>query len=143
MTLGTPMIMRVEKYHPEKGFGFASNSTHRVFFHAQSFRPGKWTSPPIVGEEVIVTFDDTDVPEGKEPSASDVCRMTPPITLRGKVASFDTRTGWGFVEGEDGVTYYLHRCEVKDNRIPVMGKTCQFVAGSRKGKPRACYVELA
>lgn len=139
--------MIVEKFNPSQMYGFASAGERRVFFHVDVFDRGRWEGielppPPIVGEEVLVEFSDRDVPEGKEPRAIKVVRMNRPLSIRGTVETFDVQKGWGFAVGEDGRSYYLHRSEVEENRIPIKGKSCFFTAGFKKGRPRACYVQL-
>lgn len=145
--LPTPLSMTIEKYNPSAMYGFASGGEHRVFFHLDVFDRGRWDGidmppPPIVGEEVLVEFSDKDAPEGKEPRARKVTRVIRPLRIKGIVDTFDVRKGWGFAIGEDGRSYFLHRSEVKDHLIPIKGTSCVFTAGFKKGRPRACYVQL-
>ena len=153
--------MRVQKYIPDKLYGFASpDGGSDVFFHLGAFRPGgevppptactscgspcsedaKLPPPPILGEEVEVTYE---VSEGdKAPRATLVERLTAPTPLHGRVGSMDPHRGFGFLEGEDGETYHLHRCEVVDGRLPLPGQQVLFYPGTRQERPRACHVRV-
>lgn len=155
--------MQVWKYIPDKLYGFAMGGDGKqVFFHMQSFEPGPvldpqpgcescpepacvWAEmppPPVLGESVQVDVD-LDAPHtGNAPRASKVIRVTTPTVVQGTIESFDTHRGYGFIHGEDGQSYHLHRSEVVDNRIPLPGKTVVFYAGVRQGKPRACHVKV-
>ena len=83
-----------------------------------------------------------DVELAEEGRASSVRRVRsmPPIT--GVVDSFDAKTGWGFIRGDDRVSYFLHRSDVVHNRLLVRGQRVQFHAGHKNHRPRACYVEV-
>jgi cold shock CspA family protein len=139
--------MRVELYSPERMYGFAELGDERVFFHLESFMAGVWPGieeppAPIVGEEVSVEY--TPNPPGTDPNraprARGVERVHPPKFLRGVVESFNGEKGWGFARGSDGVSYFLHRSEVLEGRLPLRGQEVTFYAGFKKGRPRACYV---
>lgn len=124
------------------GFCGGPDEGVRVFFHAGSFERENGTPLPVVGEQVEVEFD-PDTGEGDQaPRAARVVRLGPPTQLRGKVKSFSPKNGWGFIQGEDGVIYYLHRSEVEGGRLPLQGQEATFYAGRKNDKPRACYVHL-
>jgi len=55
---------------------------------------------------------------------------------------FDAQRGFGFVVGEDGVSYHLHTSEILDHKIPLKGQTVMFFPGVRQGRPRACHVKV-
>ena len=160
--MSTPLRMRVHKYIPDRLFGFCvDDAGEQVFFHLATFRPGTTTGkrcskctqqgctwvdappPPILGEEVDVTVDATNPPQtGRAPRAVRVERVTTPVAVEGIVDMFDAHRGFGFVVGEDGVSYHLHTSEILDNRIPVKGQTVLFFGGTRQGRPRACHVKV-
>ena len=151
--------MRVLKYIPGRMFGFLSETGGpQVFFHLRAFRPGNatkpsphlspqlqdWLSnapPPIIGEEVEVTLEnDPDHPENTR--ASRVDRVNPAVALAGKVETFDVTRGYGFIHGDDGRTYYLHRSEVVEGRIPIAKQRVMFYTAERKDKARACHIKI-
>mgnify|MGYP003638976237 CR=1 FL=1 len=128
-------------FSPDRGYGFVSKDGEEVFFYVDSFErlvPGG--PPPLLGEPVIV--------EGIEPStkgapkASVVRRIRPPAPLTGAIRNFDVRGGWGFLLGDDGVEYFLHRSDIHSGKMPIKGGRVQFYPCSKKGKPRACHVIL-
>lgn len=136
--------MQIVLYAPDKMYGFAEGEGHKVFFHVECFVFGRWSTldqppPPILGEEVVVEHEgvgDT----GKAPRASLVTRVNHPLLLRGEVDTFNAEKGWGFAKGCDGDSYFLHRSEVVDNKIPLPGQPVTFYRGFKNGRPRACYV---
>jgi len=133
-------------YTPGKLYGFARSAAgHEVFFHREVFRSGaEGEAPaPIVGERVQVEYDPhaAAVP-GKPPRAVKVERLDPAVLLFGEVEQFDPGKGWGFLKADDGVSYYLHRSEVLDGRLPLPGSRVSFYGGSRQNRPRACYVTV-
>ena len=136
--------MRVSMYNPARLYGFVKGETGtEVFFHLESFHsqePGEGP-PPIVGEEIQVTYcpnpDST-----KAPRAHMVERVSPPCQLQGFVESFNELKSWGFIRGDDGESYHLHRSEIQDGRLPRAGRRVRFFQGHRKGRPRACYIEI-
>lgn len=90
-----------------------------------------------------MTVDSTNPPQsGRAPRAVRVERVLAPVTLEGVVDMFDAHRGFGFVLGEDGVSYHLHTSEILDNRLPVKGQTVLFFGGLRQGRPRACHVKV-
>lgn len=157
-----PIRMRVHKYIPDRLFGFCvTDEGEQVFFHLAAFHPGdaqvkrcrncpttgcSWVDtppPPILGEEVMVTVDSGgDAQEGRAPRAVKVERVTPPKAVEGVVDMFDGHRGFGFVLGEDGVSYHLHTSEILDRRIPRKGQTVMLFPGTRQGRPRACHVKV-
>ena len=158
-----PSQMRIHKYIPDRMFGFVvDDSGQEAFFHLGVFDPGSvwvthprcatcpskcpWSTfppPPILGEEVDVILDpDQDKEPGKAPKATRVTRRVGPPALFGTTHSFDRQRGYGFVTGEDGVSYHLHASEILDGRIPRPGQGVMFFAGVRQAKPRACHVKV-
>jgi len=138
--------MYIHKYIPSKLYGFAITSTgEQVFFHLGQFKPKDFgidpPPPPILGEPVMVTYDEI---EGatKAPRASLIVRTHKPKQVSGMVDSYDTSRGYGFILGEDGVSYHLHNSEILNKRIPLAGDKVVFFAGIRLGKPRACHIEV-
>jgi len=137
-------------YNTTKLYGFAKSDTSggEVFFHLETFWPGESSPdgsvppPPVQGELVSVTYDANTAQEGKPPRATRVERTAPPALLGGVVERFDEKGGWGFLRGDDGVSYHLHRSEVLDGRLPLVQSRVSFYAGSRKDRPRACYVRV-
>lgn len=157
--------LTIEKYLPEKLYGFAVNEQgHRVFFPTGNFYPGarnvtlgcgnckaancpiaESAMPPIIGEAV-----DVELPEGTElsndqgkvPRAIKVTRVHPVRPVVGLVEGFDFNKGYGYIKGNDGISYHLHRCEVQEGIIPLAGMALAFLAGTRQGKPRACHARI-
>ena len=155
--------MRVQKYIPAKLYGFCedSDSGRQVFFHLRMFELGptldldrclmcprdgctwlQYPPPPILGEEVDVLVDWELAKPGQAPRAQRVHRLHTPQALSGKVEIFDPHRGFGFVMGEDGESYHLHKSEILDNRLPLPGQLVMFYAGIRQGRPRACHVKV-
>lgn len=141
--------MVVRKYIPQRLYGFVHNSSGEGFFHLGYFHcpfagPEEAPVPPLVGEDVDVVFADGKSPSqgGTAPRASRVTRVQPPIHTHGVVEAFDSRKGFGFIKRGDGASFYLHRSEVKDGRIPLVGDKVAFYIGHSRGRPRACYVEV-
>lgn len=138
---------RVTLYVPDKLYGFAKDpdSGEQVFFHLGDFR---WLAnvplpPPVMGEWVEAEYDPSQTQRGSAPKARRVARVNQPDELQGEVETFDVVKGYGFVAGDDGKSYYLHRSDMDDdNLIPVQGDRVQFWAGYKRGKPRACYVRI-
>ncbi len=133
-------LMRIDLYSVDQGYGFClplQGDSPRVFFRVEDFTRLKAGGPlPISGEEVEVP----EVIEGSpSPRARTVLRVTEPLLLRGRVRSFDSNKGWGFVEVGSEV-YFLHRSDLQEPFLPVIGTTISFYAGSRRQRPRACYV---
>lgn len=135
-------------YNPSKLYGFArSPSTGaEVFFHLEVFWSGESSGntppPPIVGEPVEVEYDPATSRDGKPPRASRVDRTKAPVLLHGRVDQFDEGKGWGFLTSDEGVSYHLHRSEVLGGRLPLPGARVSFYGGSRRDRPRACYVTV-
>jgi len=154
--------MRVHKYIPERMYGFAEDDTGEVFFHLRVFQPGTvWDHPtkcqscqvegcvwsdapplPIVGEEVEVIMDESQTTRQQAPRASRVSRVATPMAGQGQVETFDANLGYGFIRGFNGESYYLHRSEVQEGRMPLAGQIVMFYIGTRKGRPRACHVKI-
>lgn len=137
-------------YNPSKLYGFAKSDATggEVFFHLETFWPGEPDAegqpppPPVQGEEVSVDYDPDAGTGDRPPRAHRVERVEPPVQLQGAVERFDEKAGWGFVRGDDGTSYHLHRSEVLDGRLPLVPSRVAFYAGARKGRPRACYVKV-
>lgn len=133
------MRLRIEKYFPDRLYGFLLCEGEPIFFHRGDFDPGEWPEPPpIIGEELEV-----DLAVGsKNRKARKARRIHPPVVLEGKVDTFNPETGWGFAIGEDDVSYYLHRSEVLEGLLPMPGCSVRFYKGFKKRRPRACYVTV-
>jgi len=143
----SPIVMRVHKYIPNKLYGFAvDDEDQQVFFHLGSFKPGDFKidppPPPILGELVEVELEDDEPTPGKAPKAKSVSRTECPFLIGGIVETFDSHRGYGFILGDDGKSYHLHKSEVLGGRMPLIQHKVRFYAGMRQGKPRACHVEL-
>lgn len=139
-------VMRIYKYIPEKMYGFAIDGTFQVFFHLEIFSPGPYATPPvppILGErvEVVLKSGETLI-QHPAPRASRVVRLDVPVAIRGFVSSFRESQGYGYIVGDDGASYYLHRSEVLNGRLPLDGQRVSFYLGHRQGKPRACFVSI-
>jgi len=134
----------VDKYLPDKLYGFTARDGEQIYFHVAVFDSAGWPDPPpIVGEAVEVEFDPSTAKEGKVARASKVTRLVEPTLCRGVVDSFDATQGWGFVVPSDGSTHvFLHRSEVLNRRLPLKGQTVRYYAGTRDGRLRAVYVEI-
>jgi len=141
------MAWRVHKFLSGQDYGFLINEEGtEVYFHIEVFNPGSFTAtpvPPLQGELVEATVSETPRPNGKAPKAKRVVRLEAPEQLIGAVEAFNPKTGFGFIVGENGKSYYLHRSEVKDGRLPLPGKQTRFYVGAKQGdRPRACSVEI-
>lgn len=150
--------MRVVKYIPEKMYGFLLNAQeHEVFFHLRVFHgliqgwardtrcstcaSCPWADsppPPILGEPLMVEMD----LGAEQLRAQRVVRVDVPVAVGGSVDTFDASRGYGFIRGDDGHVYHLHRSEVTEGRIPISNQKVLFYAGVRQGKPRACHVKV-
>lgn len=143
------LSMRVYKYIPNKLYGFAiDNNDFQVFFHLGQFKPFRENGlilplqpPPILGEPVLVSFY-PNVDSTKAPKGISIERTQKPKTIMGTVESYDNTRGYGFIMGEDGISYHLHNSEILNNRYPLQGEKVKFYAGLRMGKPRACHIEV-
>jgi len=154
--------MRVVKYIPEKLYGFCQDDQgFEVFFHLAVFHPGPAVEearcmgcpgpprcqlvtdppPPILGEWVDVESEATSA-DGKAPRADRVERRQPARMVVGVVESFDSQRRYGFVMGNDQVSYHLHESEITDGRMPLTGGQIVFFSGFRGGRPRACHVKV-
>ena len=138
------MRMVVEKYIPKELYGFLSpsdGSKERLFFHLSAFDPGSYVGespiPPIVGEEVEVTFTNEKV--------SQCNRIATPSSIHGFVTWFSEQKGFGFAEDDNGERYYLHRSEILDGRLPLKDRLISFYVATQAQKPpfRACYVTVS
>ena len=145
------VTMRVHKYIPSKLYGFTvgDDEDQQVFFHLGSFKPGDFASmegqappPPILGERVECEIDYDNVPEGRAPRAASVLRLDAPLLLGGVVETFDSYRGYGFIIGDDGRSYHLHKSEVVGGKMPLPQLKVRFYAGLRQGRPRACHIEV-
>ena len=133
-------LMTVDLYSVDQGYGFCLpllGDQPRVFFRVEDFTRLNMGGPlPISGEEVKVP----EILEGTpSPRARAVIRVHDPVLHQGRVKSFDSSKGWGFIEAPSGV-FFLHRSDLRDPFLPVIGTSVAFYAGLRRGRPRACYV---
>jgi cold shock CspA family protein len=136
--------MRVVKYIPQSFYGFTEDEHGtQVFFHLSCFENGGFSVPPILGEEVDVVVDlKSSRPDKKAPGAKTVSRIWEPVMMSGIVETFDQDRGFGFISGEDGKSYHLHKSEIIENRIPLIDMEVYFYAGYRKNRPRACHIKI-
>ena len=136
--------MRVALYLPSRLYGFCEPvepDGGQVFFHASVFhRLHDDEPPPVLGELVEVTVGAS--PSDGAPRATSVRRLHAPVRAEGKVVSFDSNQGWGFVRDAQGKDFFLHRSDIEGGRLPVHGQWVKFVVGLKNGRPRACYVEV-
>ena len=135
------MHFTVSKYIPNDLYGFLEGEGQRVFFHLKDFSPNGGP-PPISGE--LVTVGAIETVEGKNSRAVSVVRCSEALTLIGKVARFNLQAGYGFIT-VDEKEYFLHRSDLQDTDLPLVGATVQFsVAGSIETSkaPRACYAKI-
>lgn len=154
--------MKVHRYFPEKLYGFCKDDSGlEFFFHLSVFDLGDPCSiehrrcpkcpgqprcplvsaapPPILGERVLVQANAPDT-VGRATKADRVSRTHPPLLLPGVVESFVALKRYGFIKGEDQISYHLHESEVIHGRQPFTGNRVLFYPGEREGKPRACHV---
>jgi len=119
-------------------YGFAANSeAEEVFFHAQDFHRLEPGGPlPVLGENVGIGEIEN---SGRRPRARSVHRLQVQSRVQGKVRSYDSRKGWGFVDYADGQAF-LHASEAMAGWLPVIGTSVEFFLGVKGGKPRACWV---
>lgn len=142
-------------------FGFLIEDGKQAFFHLRVFRPGpnhtetiicpnctrlpcEWLQsapPPIVGE-FVDAYLEIDPTKPENVRASRVDRVIIPVPMTGIVETFDVPRGYGFIRGGDGLTYYLHRSEVVEGRIPISGQRVMFHTSERRDKARACHVKI-
>jgi len=164
MPLGTTQqTLQVLKYIPSRMFGFVGvpgATDPQVFFHLRVFRAGEtpavegcgkcagtpcdWLAAPvlpIVGEFVTVTLEE-DPTHPTRTRAALVQRNQPALLSKGTVETFDASRGYGFIKGSDSLSYYLHRSEVGEGRIPLIGQTVVFYTATRVDKARACHVKI-
>jgi len=129
-------------YTPAKLYGFCqAEGGPQVFFHAGVFTGSP--PPAILGEPVEVEYDARPGRgEGSAPRATLVRRLVVPVLCVGTVTRFDEAQGWGFLRDGNGVAYHLHRSDVRDGRLPVLGSSVAFYPGIRRERPRACHVEV-
>ena len=132
--------MQVDLYSVDQGYGFClplQGGTPRVFFRVEDFCRLDMEGPlPISGEKVEVPEVIEGVPS---PRARTVLRVDKPVLQSGRVKSFDSNKGWGFIEAASGV-FFLHRSDLRDPFLPVIGTAVSFYPGIRRDRPRACYV---
>jgi cold shock CspA family protein len=130
-----------------------------VFFHLKTFQSGPdihparcptcscetpvttTPPPPILGEEVQVTFESV-LPTERAPRALSVTRVQTPLQVGGIVEFYDSIRRYGFIQGMDDVSYHLHQSEIVGGRLPLPGMRATFFAGQREGRPRACHVQV-
>ena len=129
--------MEIDLYSVSHGYGFCVAKGLRVFFRIEDFHRESSEEPlPICGEPVSI---DRVIGGEKSPRAASVQRLVRPQQHTGRVKSFDTHKGWGFIESGDTV-YFLHRSDLTVPFVPIIGSRVTFYAGIRRDKPRACYV---
>ena len=136
------MLWSISMFSPSGMYGFALGPDgDEVFFHAQDFhRLEAGGPPPVLGESIEVS--DIDAEAGNRPQARSVRRLETQSLVEGRVKSFDSTKGWGFVEYAGGQAF-LHASETMSGWLPVIGTQVEFYVGHRKGRPRACWVRPA
>lgn len=136
--LGT---MRVDLYSMVNGYGFCApveTGDPRVYFRVEDFVRLSAEEPlPLAGE--LVEVPEVIGGQGRSPRARSVKRINSPQRLQGTVKSFDSTKGWGFIDHGPDV-YFLHRSDLVVAFTPIIGSTVEFYGGTKKGRPRACYV---
>jgi len=144
-TSENPYPMTIHKYISHKFYGFAIDPHGtQVFFHLSDFDTAGENVSPIAGEDVhvIVDLKSMNPAQTKAIKADKVIRVREPRQVVGKIdVYYDTRD-YGFILGEDGVSYHVHKHEMLDNKYPLVGSQVRFYAGIRQERPRACYVEI-
>ena len=129
--------MVIEKYIPERLYGFVTNGEVRLYFHLAAFDPGPYLGqtpvPPVIGESVEVHRAD----EGNK--ALSVSRINSPLEIEGLVDWFDEVKGYGFASTDEG-NFYMHRSEVLGGRLPVSGRRVFFYVS--EGNKRACHIRV-
>lgn len=142
--------MVVDIYDPVKFFGFcvSRDGSERVFFHISVFIKMNMAdkAPPIPGEAVEIQVQEfgqaLESNSKQSPKATLVRRLVAPVELLGRVRSFDSRTGWGFIEDTQGRVCFLHRADILIGQIPIIGDDVVFYEGVGKGgRMRACAVK--
>lgn len=129
--------MVVDLYSIDHGYGFCQHAGQRVFFRVEDFFRDSPDDPlPICGERVGV---DRLVQGERSPRAASLVRLTKPNRIVGRVKSFDSGKGWGFIDHR-GDAFFLHRSDLMVPFVPIIGSRVTFYAGERRGKPRACYI---
>jgi cold shock CspA family protein len=139
------VFMIVRKYLPTKNYGFLVDSDERqAFFHESCFERGRGDEgpPPVTDERVLVSVDFSNTGDKNVPRATRIRRIRDPYLLEGKVIAFNPDRGYGFIEGPQRISYYLHRSEIKGDESPEIGDTVRFYVGELKRGARASYVEL-
>ena len=139
------IFMKVRKYIPNKYYGFLIDSNNReAFFHTSVFEAGaaEDSPPPVPNEEVLVTINFDSNSKDKVQKASRVRRLQPPWHLEGVVSFFNAEKGYGFIETDDKITYYLHRSEVLGGTLPLVGRKCSFYTSQKIRGARASYITI-
>ncbi len=137
----------VAKYIPGGLYGFVvsegAGDPQRVFFHLTVFDP-QGGPPPIVGEAVSVEV--SELSSTDRPKARLVTRVECAVLMVGNVTRFDHNVGYGFVADDSGAVYYLHRSEMPNGEMPLVGMRVGFYAVRISllgaNKPRACHVSI-
>lgn len=132
------LLMVIDKYIPAGMYGFVRNENLRLYFHLEQFDPGSYAGdspvPPIIGESVEVLAIG-----GESNKARRVSRLQEPVGLVGVVDWFDEPKGYGFILSDCGKSFYLHRSEVQDGRLPIAGRRVSFYAERQN---RACHITV-
>ena len=61
--------------------------------------------------------------------------------MNGKVKFYNRTKGFGFVAGEDGTEYFMHKTAIKDGYVPDEDDQVTFEAGESDKGPRASEVK--
>lgn len=129
------MAWRVERFSVASFRGVCVlESGQRRSFHGRDFvRISPGGPPPICGEEVLI--------QEETPRLSVVQRVHKPVGGEGVVSSFDSLKGWGFIDSAEE-KLFVHKDDIEGGRIPIIGAEVRFYRGYRRGRARACWVQI-
>ena len=60
--------------------------------------------------------------------------------LTGTITSFFEKNGYGFIETQDGKSYFLHITNCIEKVVPEIGQTIEFRVGTYDGRPVAIQI---
>lgn len=127
----------VSAYEPVRHYGYCQRPDEQVYFHGRDFyrlTPG--SPPPVLGEGVEIELNPQESGIAKK-----VIRITEPLSEEGKVLSYDSKKGWGFLRAPDGETVFLHVLDLTPGWIPIIGTRVRYYRGYKRGRARACWVQ--
>lgn len=132
----------VKSFNPDKGFGFIVGADgNDVFLHIKSCTDG---GVPQKGDIVAYDTEPSQTKPGQL-SATNVTGGTGTAGGRkaaagtgahqGTCKSFSAKSGFGFINGQDGADVFLHARQVVDGSIPQQGDMLQFDLEPSPSKP--------